>query len=375
MFTHIKIGDSVRNYNHFTIDYITTIITTLDIEISSNGEAIIFPDRITTPKLTALKENLKNIWNDSETAIDICRNKHDAKIQSGLFGLVNDFHKAMQIGFLISDRVVLIDYILDRILNKPDLTRINIPHFCAVASELASLLPLAERGRVVIIPNPFTWNDESKQLIRACVEDSNELFTPYMMAMVNMFSIVKQCKLHPYTIAESDANYDEITSVNISPGHVVSKTNIEHAKKRLMGSLFTEKSLMREGFVTSQDITISKFQEIIQSNERFHSAYLDKILSNGEIDLSVMTQELETSILKEINNTDKNTLKKLNSAGVVLLSGGGYGLSYFYAASPTLSALGALLGFSSTVLGLLLGKSLNDDPVIKVFSELKINGL
>lgn len=365
----------MKNYNHFTINYITTIITTLEIEISSNGEAIIYPERISTQKLITLKENLEIIWRDSETAIDICKKKHDAKIQSGLFGLVNDFHKAMQIGFLISDRVVLIDYIFDRLLRRSDLTKVNIPHFCAVASELASLLPLANRGRVVIIPNPFSWSEESKQLICACIEDSNEAFTPYMMAMVNMFSVVKLCKLHPYTIAESDANYDEITSVNISAGNIASKTSIVHAKKRLLGSLFTERSLMREGFVTSQNITISKFQEIIQGNERFHSEYLNRILSGGEIDLSVISNDLETSILNEINNSDVSSLKKLNPSGAVLLSGGGYGLSYFCAASPTLSALGALLGFSSTILGLLPGKNVNDDPVVKVFSELKKNGL
>lgn len=365
----------MRNYNHFTIDYITKIITTLDIEISDNGEAIIFPETISPSKLATLKEGIGSLWKDSQTAINICKNKHDAKIQSGLFGLVDDFNKAMQIGFLISDRVVLIDYLFDRLLRNPDFTRINIPHFCAVASELASLLPLAERGRVVIIPSPFSWNDESKQLIRACIEDSDEIFTPYMMAMVNMFSIVKLCKLHPYTIAESDANYDEITSINISTGNIISKPSLEHAQKRLLGSLFTEKSLMREGFVTSHKITISKFQKIIQSNKRFHNEYLNKILSGGEIDLSVISDELELSILEEINNSDKNSLKKLVPAGVFLTSASSYSLSYFYSASPTLTALGALIGLSSTALGLLFGKNANDDPIVQVFSELKKNGL
>ncbi|MCB5313306.1 hypothetical protein [Yersinia intermedia] len=365
----------MRNYNHFTIDYITTIITTLDIEISNNGKAIVFPERISEFKLTALKENIGSLWKDSQTAIDICKNKHDAKIQSGLFGLVDDFNKAMQIGFLISDRVVLIDYLFDRLLRNSDFKKINIPHVCAVASELASLLPLAERGRVVIIPSPFSWNDESKQLIHACVEDNNKIFTPYMMAMVNMFSIIRLCKLHPYTIAESDANYDEITSVNISTGSIISKLILEHAHKRLLGSLFTEKSLMREGFVTSDNITISKFQEIIQGNKKFQSEYLSRILSGGEIDLSVISNELEVSILDEINNSNKNSLKKLIPAGVLLSSGSGYSLSYFYSTSPTLTAFGALIGFSSTALGLLLGKSESDDPIVQVFAELKKNGL
>lgn len=365
----------MRNYNHFTINYITTIITTLDIEISNDGKAIIFPENISELKLATLKENIRSLWEDSQTAIEICKNKYDAKIQSGLFGLVNDFNKAMQIGFLISDRIILIDYLYDRLLRGSDFSRVNIPHICAVASELASLLPLAERGRVVIIPSPFSWNDESKQLIRACLDNSIGKFTPYMMAMVNMFSIVKLCQLHPYTIAESDANYDEIMSVNISTGNIISKSSLEYAQKRLLGSLFTEKSLMREGYVTSDRITISKFQQIIQGNNKFHGEYLNKILSGGEIDLSIISEELENSILEEIKNSDKNSLKKLIPTGVLLSSGGGYGLSYFYSASPTLAALGALVGFSSTALSLLLGKSENNDPIVQVFAELKKNGL
>ncbi|MGJ7100848.1 hypothetical protein ABMZ87_17290 [Morganella morganii] len=365
----------MTNYNHFTIDYISIIITTLEIEISTDGKATILPERISTSKLATLKDRMKYLWKDSETAINICKNKHDAKIQSGLFGLIDDFNKAMQIGFLISDRVILIDYLFCRLLHQSDFTRVNIPHICTIASELANLLPLAKRGRVVIIPNPFSWHDESKQLIRKCIEDSDRTFTPSMMAMVNMFSIINLCKLHPYTIAESDTNYNEITSVNISTGNVISKPSLDHAQKRLLGSLFTEKSLMREGFFTSQKITISKFQQIIQENKKFHNEYLNKILSGGEIDLSVIGDELEASIVEEINKLDQRKLKKLIPAGTILSSAGGYGLAYFCSASPTLSVFGSLLGFSSTVLGLLLDKNKNKDPIIKVFVELQKNGL
>lgn len=365
----------MKNYNHFTIDYITTIITALDIEMSNSGEALIFPERISTLKLATLKENLGSLWKDSQSAIDICKNKHDAKIQSGLFGLVNDFNKAMQIGFLISDRVVLIDYLFDRLLGSSNLTRVNIPHLCTVASELASLLPLAERGRVVIIPSPFSWNDESKQLIRACIENSNEIFTPYMMALVNLFSITRICNLHPYTITETDVNYSEITSVNIVAGKILSKQNLDYAQKGLLGALFTEKSLMREGFVTSSNIPLSKFQEIIHTNTEFNNEFLNKIVSGGEIELATISAKLENSILEEIENTDKNKIKKLIPASVALASGSSYGMAYFCATSPTLTAFAAILGFSSTAMSLLIGNNKNNDRVIQVFSELKKNGL
>ncbi len=365
----------MQNYNHFTIDYISTVIKTLKIEISSNDDAVIFPEQISTSMLAELKDKLTLLWDDSQTAIDICKNKHDAKIQSGLFGLVNDFNKAMQIGFLISDRVVLIDYLFNRLLQVSNLANVNIEHLCTVASELARLLPLAKNGRVVIIPSPFTWNAETKEIIRTCVENSPEPFNPHMMTLINLFSITKICNLHPYTIAESDNNYNEIMSVNIAPNKILSAPTLAYAHKGLLGALLTEKSLMKEGFVTSDNISLTNFQKVIHKNTKFNNRYLEKIVSGGEIDLAVITDEIETSILEELESADKNIIKKLVPGMVLVASGSSYGLSYFCAASAQLSALGAFLGFTSTALGLLLGSNAQNDPIVQVFSELKKEGL
>ncbi|UTD17565.1 hypothetical protein G8S19_03525 [Citrobacter sp. SX206] len=360
-------------YNSFTIDYISGVINCLDIELDNDGNAIIFPDDVSVDKLSALKEHFSSIWERANSAIDICVQKHDAKIQSGMFGLVNDFKKAMQIGFLISDRVVLIDYLYERILNRKDLAKVNIPHLCTVVTELASLLPLAQTGRVVIIPSPFQWHEESKRMMVECIKNDVEI-NVNIMSFINLWSITKKCNLHPYTIAESKDNYDELMSVNITSSKILTKTSLDYAYKGLLGALLTESMLVKEGFVTMDSISLSDFQEIVQSEKKFHYEFLNKITSGGEIDLNEVANDIEDAIAEEIKNADKNVLKKYLPQAIAASSIGSYGLAYFCAASLPLTAMGSVLGISSTILGLLNRNSENNDPIVKVFCELRKHG-
>ncbi|UTD21856.1 MULTISPECIES: hypothetical protein [unclassified Citrobacter] len=371
--TPIKIGDIMVQYNSFTIDYISGVINCLDIELDNDGNAIIFPDDVSVDKLSALKEHFSSIWERANSAIDICVQKHDAKIQSGMFGLVNDFKKAMQIGFLISDRVVLIDYLYERILNRKDLAKVNIPHLCTVVTELASLLPLAQTGRVVIIPSPFQWHEESKRMMVECIKNDVEI-NVNIMSFINLWSITKKCNLHPYTIAESKDNYDELMSVNITSSKILTKTSLDYAYKGLLGALLTESMLVKEGFVTMDSISLSDFQEIVQSEKKFHYEFLNKITSGGEIDLNEVANDIEDAIAEEIKNADKNVLKKYLPQAIAASSIGSYGLAYFCAASLPLTAMGSVLGISSTILGLLNRNSENNDPIVKVFCELRKHG-
>ncbi len=106
------------HYNQFTIDYIEKIKSNLKININTDGEAAFFPDFITDHDVDSLRFDLTEIWNESHKAVDIIHRRHDAVIQSGLFGLVNGLEKAIKIGFLLGDRVVIVDYLFERILQR-----------------------------------------------------------------------------------------------------------------------------------------------------------------------------------------------------------------------------------------------------------------
>mgnify|MGYP000392115880 CR=1 FL=1 len=86
-----------NNYNHFTIRYIEAILINLDIRLI-DGSVQFFPDTTTVENFRNLKGDLDEIWEDSETAIKILKEKKDALIQNALFGLVNDFELSLRTG-------------------------------------------------------------------------------------------------------------------------------------------------------------------------------------------------------------------------------------------------------------------------------------
>ena len=109
------------HYNSFTINYIKILKKYLKIDIDNQGNIIYDTTTINIYNISLLIESLRKIWEDSKTAIDILKNKTDSKIQAGLFGLHEDLEFAIKTGFLISDRIVLIDYLFDRVLSKKDI--------------------------------------------------------------------------------------------------------------------------------------------------------------------------------------------------------------------------------------------------------------
>lgn len=151
------------HYNQFTIDYIDAVKRNLNIEVNETGESLYFPDSITDINILNLKDELQSIWGDSTSAIDVIRKKEDSTIQSGLFGLVNELDTALKIGFLISDRIVLIDYLFERLLTRKEPNKIDRIHLGVIASSLVNTLPLAKIGRIVIIPSPFNWYPDTKK--------------------------------------------------------------------------------------------------------------------------------------------------------------------------------------------------------------------
>lgn len=171
------------NYNHFTINYIEAIKFHLKIEIV-NTEIIFIPDYIVEQDILNLKNALENIWESSQSAVSIVQNKTDSKIQCGLFGLINDFNLALRTGFLLGDRVVAIDYIFTRLLNKKSPQNIDLNNLGSLCVNLVSALELAKIGRFVIIPSPFYWHSESKIIMEEVSKKAT--LSPSLMSLLNI---------------------------------------------------------------------------------------------------------------------------------------------------------------------------------------------
>lgn len=358
------------NYNHFTISYINALKKNLKIEIV-NGDVLFFPDYIQIEDLENLKCELQEIWKHSESSITILKNREDAKIQLGLFGVINDFDLALKTGYLLGDRVVVIDYIFERIINKKPLDEINIEILGSISASLVSAFELAEKGRFVIIPNPFGWNEDSKKIIAETAEKT--MMSVELMSLLNMLSITRLCKLHPYTIAESGENYERIISDQISHTDAMDRTTEEYAYKGILGGLLTEKLINEAEFQTVLNTPLSDYTNVIELQQNFYSEYLKKITFGGALNAENNIEQLKNEVLNLIEDRNKNVYKKTVEKVGLITGIGGAGISLLttmVVVSSPLAIAGAVLAVSGTLAALFKSKELEGTPVINVFSKL-----
>ena len=104
------------HYNYFTIGYIEAILHRLHIECDSCDRGVFIPEKVSYSDLLALRDDIAKLWDERYSAVDLLERKHDSTSQSCLFGMVDDMESALKIGYLVSDRVVLVDYLYERIL-------------------------------------------------------------------------------------------------------------------------------------------------------------------------------------------------------------------------------------------------------------------
>jgi len=354
------------NYNQFTIDYLNAIKTNLGVEITPEGKGQIIPDFITRENIINLTKALQEIWSNSGSAIKIIQSRHDSIIQSGLFGLVNDLDTALKVGFLLGDRVVLIDYLFERLLKDKDADQVNLDNLFVIANFLVPLIPLAEKGRIVIIPNPFKWFPESKEIIKEAAEKT--VLSPDLISLLNMLAITNECHLQPYTIAESEENYKEIINSQIDHVDSIGKDAGKYAYQGILGALLSERLLNETELKAALNYPITDYFEIISSNKDFYLKYLQRITSGGSLNFANNVEALN----KEIEEHSKFDYTKLAKAATIAtgVSGGTIALAALITTvSAPLAITGAILSLSATLTGL-VNKKEKPDAVISVFKKL-----
>lgn len=358
------------HYNHFTIDYLNAIKVNLKIDLDSDGNAIFFPDKIHSNDILNLKTELQSIWINSESAISIVKSKQDAAIQSGLFGLVNDMDTALKVGFLLGNRVVLIDYLFERLLQKnPD--RINLIHLGVIASSLVNTLPLAEKGRIVIIPTPFNWNPDSKKIIQE-VGDKTTL-TVDLMSLLNMLSITKICNLHPFTIAESNELYSSIIKNQIDNVDAIGRDTAEFAYDGILGALLSEKLLQETELKIALNLPLTKYFDIISSNNGFYLKYLAEITAGGSLSGQNNIDNLKDTVIKTIlerNDHFSTFAKEMTIIGGVGSAAFGVLGLISVTSAPLFITISLLMALSVTLTGLVKNKDNGEQSIISVFKKL-----
>ncbi|BAK73250.1 conserved hypothetical protein [Arcobacter sp. L] len=345
------------------------------IEIDENDHITFNPINVTEKNKKKLILEFTKIWEISQSSIDILKNKEDSKVQGGLFGLHENFEMAVKTGFLISDRVVLIDYIYERILFNKDAKSINSIQLAQVAIDLVKLLPLAEKGRIVIIPNPFSWNNDSKRLINEVAQKVT--LSMSLITMINMLSICKLCKLHPYTIASSKEEYTRIIEKEIDYTDLIGKDGGKYAYEGILGSLISQRLLSEIRFSSISDVPYNKFVEIISNYNNFHSEYLEAITQSGSLNADVNIDKIKKSVDLAQKNANGKLTTLLNTYSPSLnLSGSGLSLaSVVMNLPPSLTSASSVAGLGLLVLGTLSeffdNKQENTNTIISVFKDLE----
>lgn len=358
------------NYNNFTINYIESIKNNLNIQIVENNETLCLPDAITVENIIALKTELESIWEISQSAIQLIKDKHDSTIQSGLFGPIDDLDLSLKIGFLQSDRIILIDYLYNRLLSRKKPELIDREHLCFIGNSLVRLLPLAREGRIVIIPNPFIWNPSSKKIIQEVSEKT--LITIPLISMLNMLSICKECKLHPYTIAESNDTYESIINEQIDHVDLIGKDGGKYAYEGILCALLSERLLNNVEFSYIKNISIEKYAGIISQHKGFYSEYLSNITAGGSMNADNNIEKIRESFAETVK---KGSLHIIDVAkGLSAASGiGAAGITLLGATSvisAPLAVTGAALGLSASLGAILSSKTKDENTIISLFKKL-----
>jgi len=366
-------SENLMHYNQFTINYIEAIKRNLKIQVDDLGQASFFPEHVSNEDITSLKVDIQSLWGGSEKSIEIVRVKYDAKIQSGLFGLVNDLDEAMKVGFLLGDRVVLLDYLFERVLLKKEPSKIDKTLLGVISTFLVSLLSLAKIGRVVIIPNPLSWNLSTRDVM---IEVSKKTtLTPSIMSMLNMLSITRYCQLHPYTIAESEEVYTSIINGQINYTSAVGQDASAYAYEGILAGLLSEKLINKAEFKSVLEAPINQYYEVVSKHNDFHLDFLKIITSGGSLSSENNIDKLinDVGVKSNRNIYDYTNLAKPISTTMAIGGNAIAVASSISLVSAPLGITGALMGLSATLAGLISSNAEDNNIVISLFNKFYRN--
>ena len=360
------------HYNHFTISYIECLEKHLKITTLDNNDTLFFPDYITKQDIDNLKSDLDIIWYSSQTSIDIISEKKEAKLQAGLFGLVENFDLAIKTGYLLADRIVVLDFIYQRILKNTD--QVNKINLGEVGRNLVKMKSLAQEGRFVIIPSPFDWNSDTKIFIQEAANKYD--LTIDVISLLNILSISKKCNLQPYTIAENDKDFDVLINENIDLTSLSTPSTSLSSYNSILAGLMTQKVLNIEELQYIKNLPIQKYvSQIIESNN-FYNEYSRLITHNGAMNFENNFEELRTEIISSVKKENfsrtKKIVDKLNKASGVATAGISVMATVTVISAPILMGAAAIT-LGSAIAGLLISSDQNESIVISVLKKLNSN--
>ncbi len=351
----------------FTVDYIDAVQRRLKIEIDDHGVPIFVPERIDKSNIHKLRDDLTNIWHYEEDSRTSVKNREGAHIQSVAYGLSDDFDTLLKSGYLIGDRVVLLDLLYGRLLRKKNIEEIDFEQLGVVANNLVSTKSLALDGHLVIIRHPFEWHNESRQAFAEIASSVGP--NPTLLGLASALAMAVELNLHPYSIIEHKSEYDRLLASQGKYIKSVEEMDAQYQYETLLTATLSARLLNDIRFDEALRKPLHVFHQIVADRKEFYKAFRDQLSSGGRLqseqNLELLANILEKTILSR-NETVAASLKSFETFGASI---GGI-LAILGSEGNPLGIASAAIGFSITLKNLLMSKKPEQNIITAVFRKL-----
>jgi len=287
-----------------TLNYLSAIESRLGITWEAPNRPVCLPDQFNSAGLTSLRTDLDGMLkgNLADKARNDTRVYGKDHIQTVGFGLAPDFDQFIKLGFLYGDRVVLWDFLSNRLLLEK--SKISNLALANTACQLLMLKPAVERGAVVVLPHPAEWSGLAEMVAEDLKQQGTRSAAVFGLSMA-LSAVEEGLPLHPFTLLRNELQPKASPAVSGNEGDLYSKENYIF-QKALSGMLSNQQ------FVYLQNVSSAELQKIVAGNQELHRQ-LRRVFNPptgmSQQQVAIELQHLQTDLAKLIERQNGEILK------------------------------------------------------------------
>ena len=242
-----------------TLAYLGAIESRLGVQWEAPNTPICRPEQFDANARKALKADLEDILKGtpSDKAISATKEFGQSHIQTVGFGLAPDFDQFVKLGFLYGERVVLWDFLADRLLVEK--RKMSNSQIAQTACELLLLKPAVERGAVVLLPHPLKWSEFAEIVAEDLRHQETRSAAAFGLSMA-LCAVEDGLPLHPFTVLHGPAKPGAHAALAKHEGNLYSREN--YVFQKAVASVLKDQQ-----FAYLPGVSAAEFQRIVSRHE------------------------------------------------------------------------------------------------------------
>jgi hypothetical protein len=310
----------------FTLKLFSIFEERFFIKWTSDNVPVFVSSEVNEFSMQRLRNDLMDLYKSSDkddAIVDMEATQKEHKIiQTTGVGFAEDLDLFTKLGFLLGDRLILWDTMIQTFLAKP-VGSVNVLDFGLIVCDLLHFKPIIKDGGLAILPHPITWLDRTKHYISRATE-SGQLGTEVLGLLNAMALLDEGIALHPYSMESDRENFRMAKSAMHIKSDLMQDTDLEYHDKL---ANFME----NRQFLFFKDISANAFYSYLGPRE--HRSELRKLLSSSSLGESEIEKEASLQLaIKGISDE----IEKQNSNII---------LSHAPVGAAALGAIGATMAF------------------------------